>query len=88
MIQCEPLFDNVLIELDVEPTFGNEEPVYKETGIVKAIGSDVKHIKVGDWIGIFPFPVRRIEIEGQRFHLIPEHNTFTLAKFKKVEANG
>lgn len=83
MIECEPLFDNVLIELDAEQVFGGEEPVYKETGIVKAVGADVKNIKVGDWIGVFPFAVRRIEIEGQRFHLIPEEKTFTFAKFKK-----
>lgn len=83
MIECEPLFDNVEIELDVEPTYGNEEPIYKETGIVKKIGPEVKYIKVGDWIGVFPFAVRRIEIEGQRFHLIPEEKTFTPARFKK-----
>lgn len=83
-MEFEPLFDNVLIELEEEETtLQTTDPLFTENGKVIAIGSDVKNIKVGDTIGIFKFGVKTAVRNGKKYHTIRELPAFIQGRYNE-----
>lgn len=50
-----------------------------EYGEVMAVGSECQHIKVGDVIGYTVFGVNSLEVNDEKYYLIPETSEFVLA---------
>ncbi len=81
-MEFEPLFDNILIELEEENTMlPTNDPIFTENGKVVAIGPDVKSIKVGDVIGLFRFGVKTVQRNDKRYHTVRELPAFILGRY-------
>ena len=77
----EPLFNNILIKPRTTESVIQTEGNLTEVGDVLEVGKDVKVIVPGDVIGFSKWGSKKIEKDGEVYHLLPEDGRFALIRF-------
>lgn len=75
----KPFRNNVLVEPVVKKQIlVADKASLCEYGIVKAIGEEVKTIKVGDKIGFLVWGIQELDVDGTKYFFVPETSDFIL----------
>ena len=75
----QPFGNNLLIKpVEQNTILKSAEGSMCEYGIVTAIGSEVKYLKVGDKIGFTVWGVNKLNIEDEKHYFISEDPRFIL----------
>lgn len=75
----KPFGNQILVEpVEQKQVLVSRQKSLCEYGKVLAVGSDVKHVKVGDTIGFTVWGLNSLEVEGKKHYFVQEDSQFLL----------
>lgn len=75
----KPFGNQILVEpVEQKQVLVSQQKSLCEYGKVLAVGSDVKHVKVGDTIGFTVWGLNSLEVEGKKHYFVQEDSQFLL----------
>lgn len=80
-MNLSPLFNHILVKpAEHKQVLVSSQTSLDANGVVLAVGPDVSTVKVGDRIAFLIWGLNSVEIDGQKFYLVPENSNFLLGK--------
>lgn len=78
-MKLKPLGNQILVSPQKDDgILAQEQQFFLNYGTVEAIGPDVKTVQVGDMIAFTIWGLNHIDLDGVRYHLLPDNPDFLL----------